>query len=392
MSMFDASNSVLGFSFQERQALLLAIKRADQTPAHDLSIEKLDDVAIESSAGATAWQIKHTTTAITDSASDLWKTLRVWSQGISDGTFNESETTFILLSSSSASPNSAPALLRNDSDRNVESAHQKLLDASSQSTNAGLASAFSAFSALSRSAQLAMLSNTFVADSSPNITQVRIEIENEVRWACPPNRRSAFVDRLEGWWHNTLIQLLSGATPKSILLGEFASQIQTLRREFDEENLPIDYLDVRPTADEEKTFKEKLFARQLELVGLDRGVIHAIVDYYRAGLQRSRWISDALIYTSALDRYDVKLQEEWQAQYDFMLDCMSEGEAEEELMRLGRDLHGWMRERSALRIVEGCSEPYVRRGSYYKLSEQLKVGWHPKFLERLSAITSGANL
>ena len=46
--MFDASDSALDFAYPERQALRIAIRRDDESPSLDLTIETLDDVGLRS--------------------------------------------------------------------------------------------------------------------------------------------------------------------------------------------------------------------------------------------------------------------------------------------------------------------------------------------------------
>jgi hypothetical protein len=383
VSTFDASESALGFAYQERQALLIAVRRAYESPAHEMSIETLDDVGLASIEGTTVWQVKNTATPITNAAADLWKTIRVWCEHVAMGILNAADTTFVLLAASKASPGSAAAFLRNDG-RDVAAAISLLQKTADTSSNDALEAAFNAFKALSDAKKTELFSNVFVVDGSPGIVEVRRLIEYEVRWAFAPSRRDAFLDRLEGWWRRTVIDLLLKSGRKSLPLGLIGSEIQTLRREMEESSLPIDFEDALPTEEEKEGFMGKTFVRQLQIVGLNRSVIHAIVDYYRAGLQRNRWIGDALLYTEQLDSYSVRLQEEWRAQCDAMLDDLGEGAAEAEKQKLGRELYEWMRERSQARIVPECGAPFVRRGSYQILADGKKIGWHPDFELRLA--------
>jgi hypothetical protein len=46
-------------------------------------------------------------------------------------------------------------------------------------------------------------------------------------------------------------------------------------------------------------------------------------------------------------------------------------------------------EEKDIRIREKCSEAFVMRGSYHILSNQLKIGWHTDFSERLKHLLVG---
>jgi len=79
---FDASPSALGYLYQCRYALLLALQK-DDNPNLCLSIEKLDDIAFHESpsnpsVARECLQFKHKINragGLGDSSPDIWKTL-----------------------------------------------------------------------------------------------------------------------------------------------------------------------------------------------------------------------------------------------------------------------------------------------------------------------------
>ena len=73
---------MLGYLYQCREALLLAIVETRSQPGLSVSIERFDDVAFEQNGTATELlQLKHhvNPASLTDMSVDLWKTLRIWS-------------------------------------------------------------------------------------------------------------------------------------------------------------------------------------------------------------------------------------------------------------------------------------------------------------------------
>src|SRR5215470_9047146 len=86
-SAFSAAPSALGYLYQVRYALVALLQAYD--PESEISIEKLDDIAFESTGTAiellqTKHRITHTG-SLTDSSTDIWKTLRIWAASIKDG-------------------------------------------------------------------------------------------------------------------------------------------------------------------------------------------------------------------------------------------------------------------------------------------------------------------
>ena len=84
---FDASLSALGYLYQCRYALLLALQH-DEDSDLQMSIEKLDDVAFLGDGvahinPAELLQFKHHIKrqgGLSDKSADIWKTIRIWSE------------------------------------------------------------------------------------------------------------------------------------------------------------------------------------------------------------------------------------------------------------------------------------------------------------------------
>src|SRR4051794_41579770 len=82
---FSATGPLLGYLYQCRWALLLLLQKTRTIPNTQVSVERFDDVAFEDQGNPLeAIQTEHHTGAprsLSDASVDLWKTLRVWSEG-----------------------------------------------------------------------------------------------------------------------------------------------------------------------------------------------------------------------------------------------------------------------------------------------------------------------
>jgi hypothetical protein len=61
---------------------------------------------------------------------------------------------------------------------------------------------------------------------------------------------------------------------------------------------------------------------------------------------------------------------------------------EEQKRREGRSLFNWVDTQANIYIRRRCTEPYVMRGSYHILANDLRVGWHVDFINRLQHLLS----
>ena len=114
----------------------------------------------------------------------------------------------------------------------------------------------------------------------------------------------------------------------------------------------------------------------------------AILDYYKAFEQRSRWAREDLLIGDELERYEKKLIDEWER---YMLSLQEEAadlEDEGQYQTLGRKVFNWVDQSADIRIRSLVTEEYVMRGSYHILADQNppQVFWHHKFVERLTQL------
>ena len=88
-SKYSASESMQGYLYQCRHALLLLLRRNRVSPSVRMSVEKFDDVAFESGGQPIELvQTKHRVPGnLTDLSEDLWKTLKIWTEGVRDKDF-----------------------------------------------------------------------------------------------------------------------------------------------------------------------------------------------------------------------------------------------------------------------------------------------------------------
>jgi hypothetical protein len=385
-SSFSAAASALGYLYQVRYGLVLLLEA--KNPASALSLEKLDDVAFEESGEPTqVLQFKHRltrTAALTDSSTDLWKTLRVWATKVGEGTLDPSTTILSIVTTAIAPADSAASLLRDDNERDEGVALGKLRDAGSRSDNDTVKIAYKALDALTPEAQDSLVSAITVLDASPDIERARQLLEKALFYSTRPEFVAPLCDRLEGWWFRSAVSHLRDpqAIP-SMSLREVRYQLADLQEQFRLDNLPIDFplekdLDESQLKPDERTFVEQL---RLVLVGSER-IKKAISDYWRAFEQRSKWVREDLIVDADLEQYEDRLIREWEELFLIMREKLTD---KSDQAIEGRELYNRVViEGKHIPIRPAFPNPYVMRGSFHILANSLRVGWHPLFKERLS--------
>jgi hypothetical protein len=155
---------MLGYLYQCRCALLLLLQKATVLPDPQMSVERFDDVTFDlKDEPREAVQTKHHQGAprsLSDSSVDLWKTLRVWSEGVSDGTFEVPGTLFTLITTQPAPAGGAAALLRREG-RDPVQATALLLAAASRTANREMRDACTAFTKLAAKKRTGLIESAY---------------------------------------------------------------------------------------------------------------------------------------------------------------------------------------------------------------------------------------
>jgi len=391
LNPFSAVDATLGYLYQVRSALLWALRRLKVEPDFLVSIETLDDVAFETAAGDATdlLQTKHHrkgTATLTDASPDLWKTLRIWFEGYATGQIPPNANLY-LVTTGIASDGSVASMLR-ASFRNVPAAKQSLDATASSSINPANNKAYVAYLKASSAVRTAILERVTIIDAAPMVDDIDGELRQEVFWAAGKDHHDAFLNRLEGWWFRRVLRQLTGATQDRVGSAELDTQMADLREQFKPYNLPIDDDLLEFTLDDatKAAHEDSIFVRQLELVKAGkRRIASAIRDYYRAFEQRSRWLRDDLIVGLDLHKYEKRLTEEWEAVFDAMCDDLGDAATDEAKEQAARSVLKWA-ERTTIPIRPSVIEPFLCRGSLHLLADDMRIGWHPEFRNRLEVI------
>ena len=391
LSEFSAVDATLGYLYQVRSALLWALRRLKTEPDFTVAVETLDDVAFETPLGepTTLLQTKHhrtRTASLTDFSPDVWKTLRIWFEGHEHGEIPGTASLF-LLTTASAAPNTAAYWLRSEN-RDVQKAQQALDTVAGTSTNKANKPGYSAYLRTSPNKRSAILERITVIDAAPSINDVDRELRQEVYWAVSKEYQEPFLQRLEGWWFRRVIQQLSGSPSERIGSVELEAKMADLREQFKQESLPIDEDLLQFTLDDEisSTYSGFRFVKQLDIIDAGKNrVAAAMRDYYRAYEQRSRWVREKLVGRLDLGKYEKRLSEEWELVFEAMRDELGTDATDIIKKKAARSILAWA-EQTNITIRREVTEPFVCRGSFQMLSDEIKIGWHPEFRDLLSSL------
>ena len=390
MPNHQASEQMLGYLYQVRYALALLLEN-DNSDCQ-ISIEKFDDVAFsKDDIPIQLIQLKHHIQHqgnLADASTDMWRTIKVWLDAISETPDILDETNFLIITTATAPIDSAAFLLKKDSNRNPDTAYEKLKTVCFSSVNQAHQRYYDAFREAGEDTVKQLIRQIYIIDRASNIIDVEKDILKHIRYSCIPKHQKMIYERLEGWWFKKAIDALCCDTPVFVNQNQVRSFIVSVSQEYADDNLPIDILDIDDLQEDNFSANEKIFHEQLKLICLGNHRMQlALRDYYRAFRQRASWVRNDLLYVNELGQYEQRLIDEWEHAFAAMEETLSEtnNATEGEKAKEGRQLFSDIEKRD-IRIRPKCQEAFIMRGSYHILANQLKIGWHVDFFDRLKQL------
>jgi len=391
---YAAGEQGLGYIYQPRLALLKLLQLPEKV---SVLIEKDDDLDFVDDKGVkTLASLKHKAKGerLTDLSKDFWKSLNIWLTRYNRDGRTECMLRFFMFTTSKVSKSSFLTSLLPDAKRDPLLVLEDTNDALSKTSSKTITSIRDGFSLLDDNEQMDFLSRIMIFDDSPRIEDLPVIIKDQYMRTVRREFRQPVYERLEGWWNDLTIKLLTGERTTEVSGFEVSDKLSSITDQYKTDNLPINFSGEKPEDISELEDDSRLFVMQLKEIGIKPNRIrNAIYDYYRAFEQRSSWARENVLVEGEVEKYELRLVEEWERYSDVAFESLDETSAESTLQDAGKELYKWAEMNTDhLRIRERVTEPYVVRGSFHLLantSPKPRVFWHPLFLKKIDAILAG---
>jgi hypothetical protein len=335
--------------------------------------------------------LKHKATGdvLTNLSTDFWKSVRIWLTYYLEHGRASSESRFFLFTTATISEGSFLALFAVDvADDDVRA--QAAQDAIAKSESQLIGAIRTELAELREDELRDFYARITVVDAAPRITDIPALIDQHLR-TIRRESRAALFERLEGWWTDLIIKILSGHRKEPVYGYEVSDKLSALAEEYRTDNLPITFRNRLPDGKIDVTNDSRLFVEQLRVLELSATRLqNAIIDYYRAFEQRSSWARESLLVSGEIEEYEDRLVDEWTRYREIVFESLNESSEDEAYLQAGKELYRWAEmETSMLRIRERVTEPYVVRGAFHILANARpnpRIYWHPRFLQRLGEL------
>ena len=382
---YSGAPSAVGYQHQTWWALYELLRSGIDRPDAAITLELYDDVAWEENGTPTQLlQLKHhqnTYRALTDTSTDLWRTLRVWMNTAIPG--DAAGAQLLLVTTQTASSGTAVAALRPDT-FDIKVALTGLEAVAHQATSQQTELARTQFLTLNSSDRRAFISRIRIIDSSPCINDIQKLVRARLLWALPTGREELFLAMVWNWWDEQSLTMLQGRR-RSVDIGTARTAIAEIRDQFTCESLPtlVELRDVDEIS-VAATYQTYLFVQQMRWIACPpRNLQKAIVDYYRAYSQAVRWIDEDLIGVAELTKFETDLIDEWEREFEWMLDTLGDDADEDAKQQAGKQLLRQLLDHSGIVVRPRYDQPFFARGRRHVLADTGRIGWHPDFESRV---------
>lgn len=387
-----------GYLLQVRHMLYELISVDDRI----VSIEKLDDVAVEADGKVIAEQVKSVTSAnnpIAERSSVFWKTLYNWCTYIETGALPSGAIMrFVVVSNGIVTPGSIQASFMNacsdsDAQKALADAKKSILGTAQDNFATDM---YAALPDSYREYIRYLFDGNRTKIVCDMIKSMEIEIHNNTydedllnRFSNQVGLPAEYVDLLLtdmlGWVTQTVESFTKDNKPAYISAAEHRKALNTQIRAYNT-NAVLRAVSQVPSKDEQSGEIERLdtYIRQLQLVEMDDATLYeAASDFLRAKIDKIEWAQRGIVHAQSFEDYHDALYRIWTNQKQLMgLQYRTDAIA------CGKAVYFKCRNDSAQQKLQGVeTPPFFGSGSLHDLAntpaDSPRIGWHPQYITLL---------
>ncbi len=189
------------------------------------------------------------------------------------------------------------------------------------------------------------------------------------------------INSLLGWISRTVLSLWNNGKPGWIRRDSFDNQLEAIRNVHRRRRVrasPARKLEVSKR--ERRTQEGEIFVKQVEIIRVDDDVAYdAVTDFVRFGKEKLRVAQEGNVTEEDWEGFDENLMDQWKNVSG--IEKTKEYRTQE---IMGQAIYHQTMARKVSHVGELETESYLVRGGYHNLANDLLVGWHPNYKEKLA--------
>lgn len=388
LDQHSAAGVNAGFTYQFERALYWLAK----SPAGAIiGIETHDDVAVVEADGSRLLeQDKHSVRAVAkpfgDRSRDLWNTLATWVEVLDSGEVTADATRFLMVTNKEIPECLARHISCAETDEQVDICIEKMMKAAKKPPR-GIATLVNrVLRPDSRAALKNLLKQCELVDASQatagsELRQTTVAQLQLPKWCFELS--DSIVDELKGWLQQNTMVAWQGKKPAWIKRDDFVNQLHAvidrrkrqIKRERAENLIPV-------SDDKVGEQKGRPFVKQIFMISDDEELVNnSIREFIRCNSEKMRLSAEGNVTDDDWRAFEMTLQSRWEKIRARVL-RMSQATREEDV---GFEIFTDTTENHREMLAGSCTEQvYLTAGTYHRLADMIRLGWHPKFKELMA--------
>lgn len=386
----SASGSNAGFNYQFERALYWLAK----SPAgFVIGVETDDDVAVCSADGSQILEqdkhsIRDNAKPFGDRSKDLWNTLAIWIEALDTQQVTANSAVFLMVTNKVLPECIAQQIRRAESEAEI-TACIVALEVAAQSPPQQIASLTErVLRPASRTTLRSLISKCELADGSQATAGSELRKQTIAHLQLPEwclTNADSIVDELSGWLHKTAMDAWQQKQPAWVQRDHFINQLHAvinrrkrqITRERAEHLIPV-------TDDKIGQAKGSPFVKQLHLItDDDTAVDNGIREFIRCNIEKSRLSAEGNVTDDDWKAFEAALLFRWEKIRARVIRMKKLSPEEDIGFEIFTDTTEDYREKLAGSDTE---QVYLTSGTYHRLADMIRVGWHPRFKELMEKL------
>jgi len=364
-----------------------------------VGIETLDDVVVSQAAGEVVYeQDKHSISGanlISDRSEGLWKSLKIWTEGIEAGDIDSDQAQFLLVTNQAVTDGLAFSLMAALNLRDAAWAQHVAddLKTAGKRPSAKIKDFVTEVVSQPDESLKSLLKRVLVVDGGSGGDGLQLGEELKENLHLDPQHASNIFHGLLGWLHDTVMEKWRSGREALVHRESFGKQLRFLQIKFQSQQLFRETAAALVPVKEEdrEAHRDDLFVRQLLWVGIDEGdeqLLDAIDDFLKCATERTRLAEQGNIPPEEFRAFDERLVKRWKMSFGARAPAL--GLSDSEMEAIGREILGHALEHREALAGQQTQEFYLTSGAYHRLAngpmEKPRVGWHPRYKERCQLV------
>ncbi len=393
LSKHLASDQAAGYLFETSRALFWLAKIKGN---ESVAVELVDDVSVQNDNGEILLmeQDKHSRTKsapYNKHSKDLWNTLYIWIKAIEERKVKFDNIKFLLVTNKEIGINSILSkLITADSD---DSKLKLICDELTVLKSKTPKHLISIIPYIEGRIEILKLLIPKIEVSGSNTKQELDKIVVDLLHLSG-DIADKVLNQLRGWVVGEIIHCWEDNEPAVLHRSCFDICLKNAISDFNGKKIVerrkrdiISETDFQVSKNKISKDQKQLFIQQLELLEIedeDMAIEEAIEDYLCAKLERLRLAKEGSLTKPELTDFDDRLFIRWREIFR-VCNRRIASKSDDELKDIGFQIyHKTVDEHLENLAGEATTQPYLTKGSYQELSNEFRLGWHPKWKEALT--------